>query len=139
MERLTARSVKNNMAYLVKVKPDEQEVESPYPNTLNAIIESFQRLAEYEDKIERGELVVLPHPIGCKVYHIETDGVLKGRIREVTVAGYSENKWQGRANSEKDHRFVIFHNSYNQPIACQLCNVYRTREEAEKALKGGAE
>ena len=57
MERLTARSVKNNMAYLVKVKPDEQEVESPYPNTLNAIIESFQRLAEYENKIERGELV----------------------------------------------------------------------------------
>jgi hypothetical protein len=49
MERLTARSPKNNMAYLVKVKPDEQEVESPYPNTLEAIIESFKRLAEYED------------------------------------------------------------------------------------------
>jgi hypothetical protein len=49
MERLTARSPKNNMAYLVKVKRDEQDVESPYPNTLKAIIECFQKLAEYED------------------------------------------------------------------------------------------
>ena len=49
MERLTARSPKNNMAYLVKVKPDEQDVESPYPNTLRCIIEAFERLAKYED------------------------------------------------------------------------------------------
>jgi hypothetical protein len=48
MERLTARN-KNNIAYLVKVKPNEQEVESSYPNTLNAILECFERLAEYED------------------------------------------------------------------------------------------
>lgn len=48
MERLTAIAP-NGMAYLVKVKPSEQEVESPYPNTLNCILESFKRLAEYED------------------------------------------------------------------------------------------
>ena len=70
MERLTARSVKNNMAYLVKVKPDEQEVESPYPNTLNAIIESFQRLAEYEDKIKCGELVEVVTCERC-IYHAD--------------------------------------------------------------------
>lgn len=49
MERLTARSPKNNMAYLVKVKQDEQDVESPYPNTLRCIMDSFNRLAAYED------------------------------------------------------------------------------------------
>lgn len=37
------------MAYLVKVKPDEQDVESPYPDTLRAIMDCFNRLAEYED------------------------------------------------------------------------------------------
>ncbi len=49
MDRLTARSPQNNMAYLVKVKKNEQDVESPHPDTLRCIIESFERLAEYED------------------------------------------------------------------------------------------
>lgn len=48
MERLTAIAP-NGMAYLVKVKPSEQDVESPYPNTLNCVLESFKRLAAYED------------------------------------------------------------------------------------------
>jgi hypothetical protein len=48
-ERLTARSPKNGMAYLVNVKQDEQDVESPYPNTLRCIMDSFNRLASYED------------------------------------------------------------------------------------------
>ena len=48
MERLTARSA-NGLAYLLKVKPEEQAVDSKYPNTLRAILESFQRLAAYED------------------------------------------------------------------------------------------
>jgi hypothetical protein len=49
MDRLTARSPKNNMAYLVNVKPSEQDVESPHPNTLKCIMQSFERLAVYED------------------------------------------------------------------------------------------
>lgn len=48
MERLTAKA-SNGMAYLVKVRPDEQDVDSPYPDTLRCILESFKRLAEYED------------------------------------------------------------------------------------------
>lgn len=48
-KRLTARSPRNNMAYLVNVKPDEQEVNSAYPNTLRAIRDSFERLGQYED------------------------------------------------------------------------------------------
>jgi hypothetical protein len=58
--RLTARSPKNNRAYLVKVKPDEQEVESLYPNTLRCIMEAFERLAQYEDAgQDRPEIVCL--------------------------------------------------------------------------------
>lgn len=46
---------------LVKVKDDEQEVESPYPNTLKAILECFNRLGELENAIESGELVPVMH------------------------------------------------------------------------------
>ena len=49
MPRLTARSPKNDMAYLVNVKPGEQEVDSPYPNTLMCILECFDKLAQYEE------------------------------------------------------------------------------------------
>jgi len=48
-ERLTERSPKNSMAYLINVKQNEQDVESPYPNTLRCIMDSFNRLAAYED------------------------------------------------------------------------------------------
>lgn len=48
MERLTKRA-ENGQAYLTKVRPNEQEVESKYPNTLKAILEAFSSLAAYED------------------------------------------------------------------------------------------
>ena len=48
IERLTARN-KNGLAYLVKVKPNEQEVDSPYKNTLKCILDCFERLAQYEE------------------------------------------------------------------------------------------
>ena len=80
-KRLTNRSPKNGMAYLVNVKPDEQEVDSPYKNTLRCIMDSFNRLAAYEDsglspeevqefakaKAE-GRLIVPPCKVGDKVY-----------------------------------------------------------------------
>ena len=49
IERLTARN-KNGLAYLVNVKPDEQEVDSPYKNTLKCILDCFERLAQYEEE-----------------------------------------------------------------------------------------
>ena len=48
MDRLTARN-KNNIAYLVNVKPNEQDIESSYPNTLKCIMACFERLAQYEE------------------------------------------------------------------------------------------
>jgi len=47
-ERLTARSPRNNMAYLVDVKNDEQGLEGSY-NTLVCVREAFERLAQYEE------------------------------------------------------------------------------------------
>ena len=48
MDRLT-KLFKAGRYGLVKVKDNEQEVDSPYPNTLRAILESFQQLGAYED------------------------------------------------------------------------------------------
>ena len=48
IKRLTARSPKNNMPYLVNVKSNEQEVEGSY-NTLMCIRDSWERLAQYEE------------------------------------------------------------------------------------------
>lgn len=81
-ERLTARSSKNSMAYLVDVKTDEQKIEGSR-NTLMSIRESWERLAEYEDsglspsevselaqaKAE-GRLMVLPCKVGESYYGI---------------------------------------------------------------------
>jgi len=47
-ERLTGRN-NGGLAYLLNVKPNEQAIESSYPNTLNCILQSFERLAKYED------------------------------------------------------------------------------------------
>jgi hypothetical protein len=44
MDRLTARS-NTGQAYLIDIKEDEQEVDSPYPNTLRCILEAFNRLS----------------------------------------------------------------------------------------------
>ncbi len=48
MKRLTARSPKNNMAYLANVKEDEQVLEGSY-NTLICVRNSFELLAKYEE------------------------------------------------------------------------------------------
>jgi len=55
MERLTARSPKNGMTYLVKVKPEEQAVDGTY-DTLMCIREAFDRLAEYEESDLQSQL-----------------------------------------------------------------------------------
>lgn len=79
---------------LAKVKDNEQALESPYPNTLRACFESWQRLGAYEDTgmtpdkidamkaeldalkadIEAGRLVRLPAAIGQLVFVPVEDG-----------------------------------------------------------------
>ena len=48
MERLTNRT-HDGHAYLVNVKDDEQEVECKSENTAQCILDSWERLADYED------------------------------------------------------------------------------------------
>ena len=84
---------------------------------------------------QKGEFEMMPYPIGTKLYHFNAEGVLKGHIQEITVHGYSESIWQGNANKDKDHRFIICHNSYNEPRAYQLRNAYPTLEQAKAAMK----
>ena len=47
-ERLTARSPKNNMAYLVNVKENEQALDGSY-DTLICVRDVFEALAVYEE------------------------------------------------------------------------------------------
>jgi hypothetical protein len=47
-KRLTARSPKNGMAYLVNVKINEQTLEGSY-NTLLCVRDAFEALAQYEE------------------------------------------------------------------------------------------
>ena len=71
IERLTARN-KDGLAYLVNVKPDEQEVDSPHKNTLKCILDCFERLAQYEDEAiarqSETEMAVCPDCKGSGVY-----------------------------------------------------------------------
>jgi hypothetical protein len=69
MDRLTARN-EAGFAYLVNVKPNEQEVDSPHKNTLKCILNCFERLAQYEDAEQEGRLAVLPCKVGDTVYAI---------------------------------------------------------------------
>jgi len=94
-----------------------------------------EEVAELAQVKADGRLVVLPYPIGTKVYIIIRHGVLHDKILENVVCGYSESEWQGGINKGKDSRFVICHNSYNMPNAYELRDVFLTREEAEAALR----
>lgn len=97
MDRLTAKA-ENGMAYLVKVKLTEQEVESPFPNTLRAILESFNRLAAYEDTaLTPEEIMALKaenqkRDEGCEFccFTEYQDATLYPRDNDVFYAGYSE-------------------------------------------------
>jgi hypothetical protein len=82
-----------------------------------------------------GVIIKMPYKIGTTVYCLHDDGPLKKTVVEQTVCGYSESKWQGSINRDKDYRFIICHNSYNMPIAWQLKNVFSTRKAAETELE----
>lgn len=140
MERLTART-KNGHAYLVNVKPDEQEVNSPHKNTLQCILDCFERLAQYEDLEEQGRLVVLP----CWGHvFIHSDG----HVQEMEMCHYRGNTmgvYDMRCeciNQEEDCDYLCgFENgdvcAYNFRIAELGKTVFLTRAAAEAALKEG--
>lgn len=127
MKRLTRRTDNGDAWY--NHRPDKTVYNS----------ELLQRLAYYEDMEEQGRLVVLPCKVGDTVYVTgarfylgkEHTGIQKG-----TVYGYELNEgygwviWahmEGETYSGNAYCFSDFGKT-----------VFLTREEAERALKGGA-
>ena len=124
MERLTARN-QNGLAFLVNVKNDEQEIDSPYPNTLRCILDCFERLAEYEDAEEEGRLVVLPCKAGDSIYPINIDRELNKpplRVTGFRFSGFDNEGW-------------IEIGLLKYKVSEIGKTVFLTHEEAEKALK----
>lgn len=84
MERLTKNF--NGAFGLVKVKDNEQEIESPYRNTLQACFESWQRLGQYEDTgLTPDEIAVLRAELGAfkaELHHVSrmTDEQFRGWV-----------------------------------------------------------
>jgi hypothetical protein len=137
MERLTARTEKGH-AYLVNVKPDEQEVDSPHKNTLQCILDCFERLAAYEDtgltpeetediakaKAD-GRLVVLPCKIGTKVYFISQDCEMCRSLQKDEPCLFGDCPYRGITET------IFTYGAIGQFGK----TVFLTREEAEAALR----
>ncbi|WMI81825.1 hypothetical protein [Anaerotignum sp. MB30-C6] len=120
MERLTERN-ERGFAYLKNVKPNEQDVESPYPNTLRCILDCFEQLAKYEDKgltpdeikqlqTENASLrarldkaVELPCKVGDTVYMV-FDGLIKVLIVE-SIHCWKSGKWRISAHTDKTNKY----------------------------------
>ena len=153
-ERLTERSPKNGMAYLINVKQNEQVVESPYPNTLRCIMDSFDRLAAYEDsglspdEVQElakakadGRVMMLPCKPGDKVY------VRSGCLFYRDNAPYTKcevvNFRKGKKGNVRMYLRPLtesacgtnYHVIY--PVSCIGLTVFLTKEAAEKALGVG--
>lgn len=134
-----------NKELQAQIAERDKELKRLQKEVASLAIESIERektLAKLEAEVmvwakaeQEGRLVVLPFPIGTKVYIVVRHGVLHDKILENVVCGYSESEWQGSLNKGKDSRFVICHNSYNMPSAYELRDVFATRAEAEEALK----
>ena len=77
-KRLTARSQKNNMAYLVGVNDNEQGLEGSY-NTLICVREAFERLADYENTGLSPEQVL-----------VYADALVEGRLQLLPLKPGSE-------------------------------------------------
>lgn len=127
MSRLTART-ETGHAYLVNVKPDEQEVDSPHKNTLQCILDCFERLAQYEDAEEQGRCVVLPCKVGDTVYYPYAGRVIPKRItqyREILRKSEAIDRWY----------CLEFSNDETFDADDIGKTVFLTRAEAEKALE----
>lgn len=100
MNRLTARSTKNNIAYLVNVKPNEQTVESPYPNTLKCILDCFEKLAEYE---ETGFDPKQIKNLSSHIKEIEEENELLHEFRKITREAEKDTDTWHYMSGEDNH------------------------------------
>jgi len=108
-ERLTARSPRNGMAYLVNVKDDEQALDGRY-NTLLCVRDAFERLATYE------ETGLIPSEIdGLKTASKEAAEILRDMV---DVANATGSAYLYRRDTENVLRIIKALNVYPAlPIA----------------------
>ena len=144
MSRLTART-ETGHAYLVNVKPDEQEVDSPHKNTLQCILDCFERLAAYEDAEEAGLLIRLPCKVGDAVYTVDLDCRDNPDQSKMCFCWNKSCKecdksylrvWENR-NKTADIRSIVAEMGLCGESGGFGKTVFLTRAEAEEALKGG--
>ncbi len=154
-ERLTART-SAGAVYLVNVKQDEQAVDCQSRNTAQCIMDSWNRLAAYEDlgTVEElaeivaakqdGRLVVLPCKVGDTVYKISYDCTKRIRYNPFDENGYSTAELCLKCDTYPCdiHKTVI-------PVTVESKDwmwenkaafgktVFLTREEAENSLLKG--
>ena len=145
-ERLTKRT-KEGYPYLANVKDDEQEVDCKSKNTAQRIMDSWERLAAYEDlgTVEElaelvkakqdGRCMVLPCKVRDTVY---TNLTWSGDYERIKDKPYRHKVVFVGINGEKD-----FFHTINEKTERMFCfdyqdigkTVFLTREEAEAALK----
>lgn len=101
-----------------------QENPCPYNGSCSQK-KTWERLKEYEDMEEQGRLVVLPCKIGADIYRL---GVKE--VCDYWQIAYAEI-YEDETVLVDDSDNVIFLDSIGQ-------TVFLTCEEAEQALKGGA-
>lgn len=104
IERLTARN-KDGLAYLVNVKPDEQEVDSPYENTLKCILDCFERLAQYEEEDIARQTTTCPDCGGSGVYQ-EYDEYDRYTVHSCATCDGSGEITRQSATSEEVQRAI---------------------------------
>lgn len=93
----------------------------------------MERLAYYEDLEEQGRLVVLPCKEGTPVYFIAFDKCWGGKCCWLKGGKCSKE------NSPKYCPKEILKTEYSMSMYLDGTRVFLTREEAEQALKEGAE
>lgn len=83
MDRLTERN-DEGIAYLSNVKEDQQDIEGTY-DTLKCLFESWQRLADLEDAIERIKAMRKNHIKGADSFVGSYEKGLKDALYELGV------------------------------------------------------
>ena len=83
--------------------------------------EAIEKLAQYEDALEDGRLIILPVKIGDTVYYHSyySKGVLHGKVKAITI--------------DEHGAIITILNDAGQVIRKPIDKVYTTREEAERA------
>ena len=108
---------------LVKVKDNEQDIESPYPNTLRACFESWQRLGAYEDTgLTPDEIVAFKAKLGEFSEAFKgAQAVCEVAISEKKQAIAERDRFKARAEAAEADMKRIADDMDGETDACYPC------------------